>query len=204
MRGACTLKVLINISVFFGKTLHPQLYQWISKFIPESQFGLLKNVGTQDYGCTLMFKMMAMLEKRGEGILVPLDIKGAFDRVWWERLKSRFEAKGMKERALELIKSYLFNRFLRVVTQGDTSGRKQIFSGVPQGAIWSPDFWDFDISELPDVLSSETDDFEYADDIGLWYEITAENGDVVVAFINLDLENLIKWGIDNMTKLHSL
>ena len=73
------LKVLINISVFFEKTLHPQLYKWISKFIPESQFGFLKNVGTQDYGCTLMFKMMAVLEKRGEGILVPLDIKGAFD-----------------------------------------------------------------------------------------------------------------------------
>ena len=70
---------------------------------------------------------------------------------------------------------------------------------MPQGGVWSLDFWDFDISELPDALSSEADDFEYADDIGLWYEVTAENRAVIVAIINLDLESLIQWGIGNMT-----
>jgi len=143
--------------------------------------------------------MISVLERRGEGILIPLDIKGAFDRVWWERLKSRFKAKGMTRRALKLIKSYLFKRFLKVVTQGSASERKEVFSSVPQGGVWSPDFWDFDISELPDALSSEADDFEYADDIGLWYEITDENRAVIVAIINLDLESLIQWGNDNMT-----
>ena len=37
-------------------------------------------------------------------------------------------------------------------------------SSVPQGGVWSQDSLDFDISELPDALSNEADDFEYTDD----------------------------------------
>ena len=88
----------------------------------------------------------------------------------------RFEKKGMTKRALGLIKGYLFKRFSKVVCEGDISTLKQIFSAVHQGAVWPPDFWDFDISELPEAISSEGDEFYYhdADDVGLWYEITAE------------------------------
>lgn len=131
--------------------------------------------------------------------MISLDVKGAFDRVWWSRLKKKFEARGMTGRALKLVKDYLFNRFLRVVCQGDVSSKKQIFSGVPQGAVWSPSFWNFDIADLPDAVSAEGDDFEYADDCGLWYEVTDENKAVIVAIINNDLDNLIKWGQDNLT-----
>jgi len=33
--------------------------------------------------------MLTVLEACGEGILIPLGVKGAFDRVWWGRLKAR-------------------------------------------------------------------------------------------------------------------
>ena len=193
------LKVLENIAVAFERVCHSQLYRWISKFTPVSQFGFVQGVGSKEYGCTLTFKMLSVLERRGEGILVSLDVKGAFDRVWWSRLKKKFEARGMTGRALELIKDYLFKRFLRVVCQGIASSTKEIFSGVPQGAVWSPNFWDFDIADLPDAVSAEGDDFCYADDCGIWYEITDDNRDVVVAIVNTDLERLIEWGRENMT-----
>ena len=179
--------------------VHPQLYKWISKFIPTSQFGFLKGVGSSEYGCTLLFKMLSVLERRGEGILISLDVKGAFDRVWWEMLVAKMEARGLEDDALELIKDYLFKRFLRVVRQADQSTRKEIFSGVPQGAVWSPDFWDFDIADIPTVISIEGDDFEYADDCGLWYEIDDDNRDVIVSIINIDLQSLIVWGQGNLT-----
>ena len=193
------LKVLINISVGFEKVVHPQLYKWISKFIPTSQFGFLKGVGSSEYGCTLLFKMMSVLERRGEGILISLDVKGAFDRVWWEMLVAKMEARGLEDDALELIKDYLCKRFLRVVSQASHSAKLEIFSGVPQGAVWSPDFWDFDIADIPTVISSEGDDFEYADDCGLWYEIDDDNRDVIVSIINIDLQSLVMWGQGNLT-----
>ena len=189
----------MNISVIFEKTIHPQLYAWIAKFIPVTQFGFLKGVGSREYGCTLMFKMLSVLERRGEGILISLDVKGAFDRVWWAFLKVKLEARGMQGRALALIKNYLYKRFLQVVCQGDISELLEIFFGVPQGAVWSPSFWDFDIADLPQEISSEGDDFSFADDCGLWYEITEDNRDMITSIINLDLENLVKWGDKNRT-----
>ena len=39
----------------------------------------------------------------------------------------------------------------------------------------------------------------YADDSGLWYEITAENRDYIIQGINADLDSLMEWGRDNKT-----
>ena len=47
-----------------------------------------------------MFKMLSVLERRGEGILISLDVKGAFDRVWWAMLKAKLEACGLTGDAL--------------------------------------------------------------------------------------------------------
>ena len=105
----------------------------------------------------------------------------------------------MNDRALQLMHDYLHNRFLRVVCQGDSSSKRQIFSGVPQGVVWSPDFWDFDISEMPDAICDEGDEMCYADDCGLLYEITECNRIVIAAIINSDLDSLVEWGIDNRT-----
>ena len=76
---------------------------------------------------SLLFKMLSVLERRGEGILISLDVKGAFDRVWWVMLKAELEARGLTGDALELVKDYLFKRFLRVVCQVDQSTKMDFF-----------------------------------------------------------------------------
>ena len=76
---------------------------------------------------------------------------------------------------------------------------KEIFSGVPQGARWSPGLWNFDIHDLPDhVLHGEL--FSYADDLVLWYEITEENRNTIIDQINEDLESVRLWGLGNKTE----
>ena len=67
-------------------------------FIPECQFGFVKSTGTNDYGAALSFKMLSHLDNQGEGILISLDVAGAFDRVWWARLRSRLKAGERHER----------------------------------------------------------------------------------------------------------
>ena len=79
------------------------------------------------------------------------------------------------------------------------SGQRDDIHDRSQGAVWSPDFWDFDIADIPTVISSEGDDFEYADDCGLWYEIDDDNRDVIVSIINIDLQSLVMWGQGNLT-----
>ena len=98
---------------------------------------------TLDYGAPLSLTIQDCLERRKEGVLVLSDTKGAFERCWWLRLKKRLKAKGMGKRALRLMKSYLFTRFLRVVASGESSSIKEIFSSVPQGGKFSPPLSDF-------------------------------------------------------------
>jgi hypothetical protein len=143
--------------------------------------------------------MITVLEERREGVLISCDVKGAFDRVWWARLKARLKERGLRRRALKLIRDYLHKRFLRVVNNGKSSADKELFSSVPQGGKWSPPLWDFDISEMDQWISKLDELICYADDSGLWYEITAENTDYMIQGINADLESLMEWGRDNKT-----
>ena len=70
---------------------------------------------------TLSITIQVHLNNRGEGILISLDVAGAFDRVWWGRLKARFKKRGMRRKALKLMYSYLKKRFFQVVTGGGKS-----------------------------------------------------------------------------------
>ena len=55
-----------------------------------------------------------------------LDVKEAFDRCWWLRIKNRLEAKGMVEGALQLLEDYLFQRFNKIVCQSESSSAREI------------------------------------------------------------------------------
>ena len=90
------------------------------------------------------------------------------------------------------MKSYLFERFIQVVCNGKASTVRQIFSGVPQGAKWSPSLWAFDISELPTVISISGTLVRYADDSALWYEFKpGVSRDEIIDPINSDLAALL-------------
>ena len=100
----------MNISIYFEASLDEQFDAWTVNFIPESQYGFMKLTGTSDYGAALSSVMHDCLNRRGEGILTSFDVKGAFDRMWWARLKARLKALGMDRKALKPLRSYLFKR----------------------------------------------------------------------------------------------
>ena len=194
------VSVIDNLSAVFEDVLKPQFESWAKQIIPDWQFGFIQGCGTTDYGTALTLKIQDCLERRKQGALIATDIRGAFDRCWWARMKRRLKKKGMKKRALRLIKSYLCKRFLKVVSQGKSSALKEIFSSVPQGGKWSSFLFDIDISELADALCAEVIPFGYADDVALWYEIDEDfDHSITTAVINTDLEALRKWGNDNKT-----
>ena len=59
----------------------------------------------------------------------------AFDKVWHEGLIFKLQSYGVESLYLELLKSYLNDRFQRVLLNGTTSEWKQVYAGVPQGSI---------------------------------------------------------------------
>ena len=72
--------MLNNASTSLENVIEKQFYQWMVRFIPDEQYGFLKDCGTTDYGARLLFTMLSVLERRGESVLIVLDVKGAFDR----------------------------------------------------------------------------------------------------------------------------
>ena len=64
-----------------------------------------------------------------------LDIKGAFESIWWKGFLAHLWNIGFCDKAF---RSHLSNRYIRVVTPLDSTDLCCLTTGVPQGAIWSP------------------------------------------------------------------
>jgi hypothetical protein len=212
--------VLDCLSLCMERTLDPQLDNFLRPFMPGSQYGFTKECGTQDYGAALCMNLHTALEQGLEAILVSLDVAGAFDKVWWAALLANLKHCGMGGRSHRLISSYLHARFLYVVAMGIASGEFEFFCGVPQGAIWSPKFWNFHIREMPCCLRHSIS-FNYADDSALlkvfgtrqWsadrlaLQTTARHR--ALCEVNEDLKALLQFGIKwkitfEPTKTHAM
>ena len=163
-----------------------------------------------DVGVILADRISLALEARKDVRLVALDFKGAFDKVWWRGLLAHLWAVGVRSKAFKLMQSYLSDRALFVVANGDSSSHMSIKSGVPQGAIWSPLLFDLFIRNVPQRVREALCLF-YADDLTLQKDVDREEGAAQRAAeeLNDDLQRLYEFGKEWLlefepTKSHEL
>ena len=83
----------------------PQLRRHIDPFITQQQFSFMKASSTSDAGISLASTIIAAINQKAEARLVILDIKGAFDSVWWRGLLMHLRSIGFRDRALSLFES---------------------------------------------------------------------------------------------------
>ena len=79
------------------------------------------------------------LEVRG----VFLDISKAFDRAWHEGLLYKLTCMGIDGSFLELVESFLSNRYQRVVLNGQASSWAGVKADVLQGLTLDPLFFSY-------------------------------------------------------------
>ena len=104
--------------------------------------------------------------RSGAARAVALDISKAFDRVWHAGLLHKLKSYGISGQIFGLISSFLSNRWLRVVLDGQSSQEYPVNAGVPQGSILGPTLFLLYINDLPDdVICNIT---IYADDTTLY------------------------------------
>ena len=108
------------------------------------------------------FDACPSLDTRG----IFLDISKAFDRVWHDGLLYKLKLYGINGPLLNLLKSFLTNRFQRVVHNGQTSNWKEILADVPQGSILGPLFFLIFINDIADGIHSNIKIF--ADDTSIF------------------------------------
>ena len=131
------------------------------------------------------FDASPTLEVRG----VFLDISKAFDKVWHEGLIFKLKANGVEGKMLNLIESFLNERYQRVVLNGQHSEWEEIKAGVPQGSILGPLLFLIYINDLSENLESDVKLF--ADDTSI-FSIVHDN-DLSTRVLDNDLMKIQEW-----------
>ena len=118
-----------------------------------------------------------------------LDISKAFDKVWHEGLLFKLERIGISGNLLNLLKSFLNNRFQRSVFNGQCSNWSLMLAGFPQGSVLGPLLFLIYINGLPESLESTFKLF--ADDRSLFSTVYDSN--MSADQLDKDLKNVSVW-----------
>ena len=115
-----------------------------------------------------------------------MDNSKAFNKVWHEGLLYKLESIGISGNLLNLFRSFLNDRYQRVVIHGQHSDWAPILAGVPQGSILVFPIY---INDLPDNLNSLVKLF--ADDTSLFSMV--HDPTLSAKILNDDLSRISEW-----------
>ena len=82
--------------------------------------------------------MKKRIRKKRYGGAVLMDLSKSFDTLNHDLLIAKLHAYGFSEEPLQLIKSYLTNRWQRTKVNASFSNWTELLLGVPQGSVLAP------------------------------------------------------------------
>ena len=120
----------------FERLILNSLFEYLEKYklLSANQSGFRANDSGVDQLLSIVhtaFDEYPTLESCG----VFLDMSKTFDKVWHEGLIFKLKSVGICDALLDLIGSFLENRFQRVVLNGQTSEWLPVRAGVQQGSV---------------------------------------------------------------------
>ena len=165
------------------------------KLFSDCQYGFRATRSTADVLTVISERLSRVLEAGGRARAVALDISKAFDKVWHAGLIHKLCGYGINGHLLDLIRSFLSNRQLKVVLDGQESACYSINAGVPQGSVLGPILFLLFINDLPDDLLSLI--AIYADDTTV-YDCQEETDAFSMLdqarCLESDLRDIVEWG----------
>ncbi len=137
-------------------------------------------------------------------LLALLDLSAAFDTVDHEILLRRLhDSYGIRDRALQWIKSFLTDRSQVVVFSGGKSAVVQVECGVPQGSVLGPLLFTLYTADVLDLAAlSSINAHCYADDLQLYLHCPVALTDHAAQRIIECTTVIDKWMASNRLKLN--
>ena len=140
------ISLLSSFAKVIEKVMHARIKNFFIKnklFSPE-QHGFLEGRSTDTAVFQFLRKIIDSLEKKEIILGLFLDLSKAFDCLNYDLFILKLEKYGVRGPALAWVKSYLSNRYHRVVLEKDNtkhvSRAKKVVMGIPQGSIIGPLF----------------------------------------------------------------
>ena len=125
---------------------------------------------TADILTVLSRRIYNSLDAVGERSALTLDITMAFDKVWHSGLPHKLKAYGVVGPILSILESFLQERSLKIVLDGQSSPFYITNAGVPWGSVLDPTLFLVFINDLPDEVLSRIG--IYADDTTLYSSLS--------------------------------
>lgn len=186
------ISLLPIFNKIFEKLLHQRIEHHFSSnnLISENQFGFRKQRDTQQATLKLVNEVLPTLGTETKAIGIFLDFSKAFDTVDHSLLLSKLQSYGVRDLSFRLIKSYLTDRSHYVSFSQVSSSKKHTATGVPQGSVLGPLFFNIYTNDI-NYLFNDEKLVLYADDSTL---IACHSNSILLNFhVNYLLYKLSDW-----------
>ena len=186
------ISLLLIFDKIIEKLMHKRLYKFLDEnnILYDKQYGFRKNNSTIFSLIEITEKIKESIDNNKFGCGIFIDLRKAFDTVNHKILIKKLEHYGVRGSALNWFSSYLNERSQYVFLNGETSDRKSITCGVPQGSVLGPLMFLVYINDLPNI-SKILDFYLFADDTNIYYEDDSLQN--LEKKVNKELHSLYLW-----------
>ena len=157
------VSVLPSISKVFEKLMQKQISGYINNYLSPYLCGYRKGFSSQQALMSLIENWKRVLDKKGFGGAVLMDLSKAFDTIKHDLLIAKLYAYGFSKESLKLLHSYLSNRWHRTKINKHFSSWQELIQGVLQGSVLGPALFNIYLNDLFYIAES-TNVCNFADD----------------------------------------
>ena len=193
------VSLLPVVSKLFERLMLKQMKAFIEKFLSPFLCGYRKGFNTQYALLAMIEKWKKCLDGKKGGFAgaILMDLSKAFDTINHELLIAKLEAYGFDNSALEIMHSYLSDRWQRTKVNSSFSTWSELLCGVPQGSVLGPVLFNI---YLNDLFYQLVDVCNFADDTTLYAcDVKLEN---VLNQLEDNALSAILWFENNYMKLN--
>lgn len=144
------ISLLSSIAKLFEKLFLRRLKHVTDELniVPDHQFGFRNKHSTVEQIHRVSHTIRQALETKQHCPTIFLDVKQAFDRVWIDGLLHKV-SRYLPSQYVQILESYLKERYFQVQYGEATSSVKPINAGVPQGSVLGPHLYILYTSDIP-------------------------------------------------------